>query len=197
MNAATTRSIIAAAAAGHSGKGMTRSIRKIAVVGSLAAGAALALAPLAAADDLTTTVDSEIASLNALFVSEADLAGKGADVIPGTAGQPFDTIPLADAPQTAPFTTLDYELYGLNPALAGPASDPGSYNVLNGALTEFDDAYNSELYGLLNGNDLIPASDLFGSAHEIGIALGTGTDMGAAMTFFDAGLADLSGFLGI
>jgi hypothetical protein len=50
----------------------------------------------------------------------------------------------------------------------------------------------------MNNNALIPASDLFGSAHEIGIALGAGaTDMSAATTFFDAGLADLSGFFGI
>jgi hypothetical protein len=169
-------------------------IRKIAVVGSFAVGVALALAPLAAADDLTTTVDSEIASLNSIFESDAALAGDSADVVPGTAAQPFDTIPLADAPDTGTPTVLDYELYGVNP-IANAASDPGSYNVFNGALTEFDDAYNSELWGLVNGNtDLIPASDLFGSAHEIGLALATGTDMGAAATFFDAGLADLAGF---
>ncbi|UQX12727.1 hypothetical protein [Candidatus Mycobacterium methanotrophicum] len=51
------------------------------------------------------------------------------------------------------------------------------------------------MYGLLNGNaDLIPAADLFGSTHEIATALATGTDVGAATTFFDAGLADLAGF---
>jgi hypothetical protein len=173
-------------------------IRKIAVVGSFAAGAALAFAPLAAADNLTSTVDSEITSLNALFTSEADLAGVGGAVTGGTTPGSFETIPVADAPVHAPFTTLDYELYGINPAFSGPASDPGSYNVFNGALTEFDDAYNSELYGLLNSNALIPASDLFGSAHEIGIALGTGaTDATAATTFFDAGLADLAGFFDI
>jgi hypothetical protein len=178
-------------------KGMTMNIRKIAVVGSFAAGAALALAPLASADDLTPTVDSEITSLNSLFVSEADLAGVGSAVVPGTTAQPFDTIPLVDAPNSGTPTLLDFELYGLNP-IANAASDPGSYSVFNGALTEFDDAYNSEVWGLLNGNtDLVPTADLFGSAHEITTALATGTDAGAAMTFFDAGLADLSGFFAL
>jgi hypothetical protein len=172
-------------------------IRKIAVVGGFALGAALTLAPLASADDLTTTIDSEISSLNSTFASEVALAGDTKDLTT-VAAPGFDTVPLADAPQSAPFTTLDYELYGLNPALAGPAGDPGSYNVFNGALTEFDDAYNAELYGLENSNALVPAADLFGSAHEIGIALGTGaTDASAATVFFDAGLADLAGFFGI
>jgi hypothetical protein len=48
--------------------------RKIAVVGSFAAGAALSFAPLAVADDLTSSVDSEISGLNALFQAEADIA---------------------------------------------------------------------------------------------------------------------------
>jgi len=177
--------------------GITMTMRKIAVIGGLAAGAALAFAPLASADDLTTTFDSEISSLNSIITSEADLAGVGSAVIPGTVAQPFDTIPLVDAPNTTPYTPLDYELYGISPAFSGPASDPGSYNVFNGALTEFDDAYNSEAYGLLNSNALVPEADLFGSAHEIGIALGTGTDVGAATTFFDAGLADLTGFFDV
>jgi hypothetical protein len=173
---------------------MTLNIRKIAVVGSFAAGAALTLAPLAAADPLTSTVDSEIASLNALFDSEAALAG---DTVTTHGANTFDTVPLIDAPQNPPFTPLDYELYGINPAFAGPASDPGSYNVFNGALTEFDDAFNSEAYGLLNNNALIPEADLFGSDKVIDAALATGTDTGAATTFFDAGLADLQGYLAI
>ena len=166
-------------------------IRKIAVVGSFAAGAALALAPIASADDLTSIVDSEITLSNSIFDSEAALAGDSADVV--THAGSFDTIPLSFAPDSGTPTPLDFELYGLNP-IANAASDPGSYNVFNGALTEFDDAFNSEAYGLLNNNALVPAADLFGSPGEISTALGTGTDMGAATTFFDAGLADLSGF---
>jgi len=172
-------------------------IRKIAVIGGFAAGAALAFAPLAAADDLTSTVSSEISSLNSIFTFEADLAGKGGDIIAPTTANPFETIPLTDAPQQAPFTALDYELYGFNPAFAGPASDPGSYNVDNGAITEFYDAYNADLYGLLNNLALIPDADLFGSDKVIDAALATGSDFGAATTFFDAGLADLAGFFGI
>jgi hypothetical protein len=166
-------------------------IRKLAVVGGFAVGAALTFAPLASADDLTTTIDSEITSLNSTFASEVALAGDTKDLVTATAPG-FDTIPLADAPQTAPFTTLDYELYGLNPLAALPAGDPGSYNVDNGALTEFDDAYNSLVYAADYNNALIPSSDLFGSAHEITVALTTGTDIGAFTTFFDAGLADLA-----
>jgi len=44
-------------------------IRKIAVVGSFAAGAALALAPIASADDLTTIDSDEISVLNSIFKS--------------------------------------------------------------------------------------------------------------------------------
>src|ERR1700761_8876536 len=164
-------------------------IRKIAVLGSFAAGAALALAPLASADDLTSTVESEISALNAIFESEAATAGDSGDVV-SHAGS-FDTIPLADAPQTAPFTALDTELYGINPAGADPSPAPGSYDVFNGALIEFDDAYNAALYSLLNVSNLIPADDLIGSSTTIDAALATGSDAGAFTTFFDAGEADL------
>src|SRR4051794_26834643 len=76
-------------------------IRKIAAAATFATGAAVALAPFAQADpvEIASTVSSEIASLNSLFDFEATLAGVGAHVIPGTAANPFDTIPLADAPQ--------------------------------------------------------------------------------------------------
>jgi hypothetical protein len=169
-------------------------IRKIAVVGSFAAGAALALAPIASADDLTSIVDSEITLSNSIFDSEAALAGDSTDVI--THAGSFDTIPLSFAPDTGTPTLLDFELYGLNP-IANAASDPGSYNVFNGALTEFDDAFNSEAYGLLNNNALVPEADLFGSDKVIDAALGTGSDTGAATTFFEAGLADLQGYFDI
>ena len=170
------------------------SMRKIAVVGSFAAGAALALAPIASADDLSSIVDSEISLSNSIFDSEAALAGDSTDVV--THAGSFDTIPLSFAPDTGTTPTLlDFELYGLNP-IANAGSDPGAYNVFNGALTEFDDAFNSEAYGLLNNNALIPDTDLFGSEKVIDAALAPGaTDMSAATTFFDAGLADLQGYL--
>jgi len=168
-------------------------IRKIAVLGSFAAGAALGLAPLASADptDITSTVDSEIGSLNALFVTYADLAGDGSDVATHGANT-FDTIPVADAPQTAPFTTLDYELYGVNPADAGPAGDPGSYNDFNGALTEFDNAYNVELYSLLNGGDIAPATDVFSHADFLNDGVTT-----AVSDYLQLGIGDLEGYFGI
>src|ERR1700730_15507834 len=115
-------------------------IRKIAVLGSFAAGAALALAPLAAAtptDPLISVVGSDEALRNSLLVSDAPLANVPAGDYSLVDG--FDVINAAkiatDAPATAPFSILDYELFGVTPALAGVASDPGSYNVLNGALT--------------------------------------------------------------
>ena len=105
-----------------------------------------------------------------------------------THGGSFDTI---SATQTrSDLTTLDYELYGLNPIAAGIAGDPGSYDVFNGALTEFSDAYNVELYSLLNPDaavNTIPADDLFGSATTIADALGTGTATGAITDFFTVG----------
>ncbi len=175
-------------------------IRKIAVVGSFAAGAALALAPIASADDLTTIDSDEISALNSIFTAEATLAGDSSDVTSATAANPFDIITPADIAtvQGTGTTPFDFLVYGLDPSAAGLASDPGSYNVFNGALTEFDDAFNSEAYGLLNNNALIPDTDLFGSDKVIDAALAPGaTDMSAATTFFDAGLADLSGFFGL
>jgi hypothetical protein len=163
-------------------------IRNIAALGGLAAGAALTFAPLASADDLSSILDSEIASMNSIFVGEADVAGVGSDVVTNGTNT-FDTIPVADVN-----ATLASELYGLN-TTGNAVTDPGSYTLFNGALTEFYDADNALLYAALNNDTLIPASDLFGSAHEIGIALGTGTDLGAAGDFFSAGLADLAGLL--
>jgi hypothetical protein len=89
------------------------------VVGGLAAGAALAFAPLASADDLSSIIDSEMGSLNSIFVSEADRAGVRGDVLThGT--NTFDTIPVGDVN-----ATLASELYGLN-TTGNAVSDPGS-----------------------------------------------------------------------
>jgi hypothetical protein len=177
-------------------KGRTMNIRKIAVVGSFVAGAALAFAPLAAADDLTTTVDSEIASLNSIFESQAALAGDSADVTLGGTGV-FDTILAADAPDAAPLTTLDYELYGplANLLIGGLDSAPGAYDVFNGALVEFDDAGNT-LASLLIGNDaIIPATDLIGLA-DIALDDGTIADPALFANFFNTGVGDLLAWFG-
>jgi hypothetical protein len=145
-------------------------IRKIAVVGGLAVGPALTFAPFAAADDLTTTVESEIASLNDTFQTDTFLTGNYADVVYHTGS--LDTILAADAPVSGT-TPLDSVLYGIDPAEAGPSAVPGAYDVSNGALVEFDDAYNVEAYSLLNDGALVPAGDLIGSSTTIATALGT------------------------
>jgi hypothetical protein len=162
-------------------------IRKIAVVGGFAAGTALAFAPIASADDLDATLSGEISSLNSIFASEANAAGVGGDVVTNTGS--FDTIPVADVN-----STLASELYGLN-TTGNAVTDPGSYTLFNGALVEFDDAYNSLLYAADYSGNLIPAADLFGSASDISTALGTGSDFLAAGDFFSNGLADLVGLL--
>jgi hypothetical protein len=180
-------------------------IRKIAVVGGFAVAAALTSAPLASADDLTTTVDSEIASLNSIFTSEADLVGDGSAVVTGGTGV-LDTIPPADAPDAAPLTTLDYELYGPlaslligvdNPVSLAPYLDPapGAQDVSNGALAEFDDAYNALAFGL-NDSALIPTTDLVApvdiATEEAGNIT---TEAGLFGNFVDTGVADLLGGL--
>jgi hypothetical protein len=71
-------------------------IRKIAVVGGLAVGAALTFAPLVSADDLSSVVSGEESLLNSLFTSDAALAGDSADVTAPTATNPFDIITPAD-----------------------------------------------------------------------------------------------------
>jgi hypothetical protein len=174
-------------------------IRNIAVLGSFAAGAALALAPLASADSLTSTVTSEEALLNSLFVSDANLAGVGSDVTAPTATNPFDIINPADigTVQGTGTTAFDYLVYGLDPTAAGLSSAPGSYDVLNGALTEWADAYNVELYSLLNAGAVAPATDLIGSAETIqdAFANGTGSVSDVATYFYEFGANDLAGFL--
>jgi hypothetical protein len=168
-------------------------IRKIAVVGGFAVAAALTSAPLASADPLTTTVDSEIASLNSLFESEAAIAGDSADVTLGGTGV-LDTILPADAPDVPPLTTLDYELYGplanlLSTAFLDPA--PGAQDVANGALVEFDDAFNALAFGLdADGTNVIPTTDLIGLADQ-GLDTGSLTDAALFGSFFNTGVSDL------
>ena len=176
-------------------------IRKIAVVGGFAVAAALTSAPLASADDLTTTVDGEIASLNSIFESEAAIAGDSADVTAGGTGV-LDTILPADAPDAAPLTTLDYELYGLgakgligvdDPTSGDPYLDPapGAQDVSNGALAEFDDAYNAVAYGL-DDSALIPTTDLVSPVDIATVEGGSiTTEAGLFGNFFDTGVTDL------
>jgi hypothetical protein len=178
---------------------MTMDIRKIAVVGGFAVGAALTLAPLASADNgITSTLDTEIASFNSLFTDEADLAGvKAADITGGATPGTYESIVPADvatdAPKVAPFSTLDYELYGVSPGVAGVSGDSGSFDLFNGATGEFDNAYNVGLYAFENGGALAPSADLLGTG-DLTAALATNTVAGALDSFYNAGIGDLSGF---
>lgn len=185
-------------------------IRKIAAAAGFACGSALAFAPLASADlgdTVTSTLDSEIASQNALFETYAALAGDTADITKGGTGV-YDSIIPSDLSTVAPHlvagtanygdvTQLETYLYGANPILAGISSDSGPYNEFNGALTEFDDAYNVYAYAAANGGALdTNVGDYLGSATTIGNAVSgpDATVSSAAQYFFDYGLGDLKGY---
>jgi hypothetical protein len=184
-------------------------IRKIGAVGTFAAGAALAFAPLAAADDAAVVTDplapfvaGEVGSMNAMFVSDATLTGvPSTDYAIGPQGF------LAILPQFVPAvqgngtTPFDFVMYGVNPSEAGLASDPGAYTEFNGALVNFDDAYNVGLFQLFNPTadvSTIPMSDLFGSTGGIEEALNTPMSAGGPIgDFLTDGWNDLLGFFGI
>jgi hypothetical protein len=163
-------------------------IRKIAAVGSIVAGAALAFAPFAAADDLTTTVDAEISSLNSLFESQASLAGVSGDIT-SSAGT-LDTILAADAPVAAPFTTLDYELYGPWASVLTLDPEPGAYDLFNGALVELDDAYNTLASLAFTTDAVISPTDLLGAA-DVALDDGSLTDATLFSDFLNTGLSDI------
>ena len=174
-------------------------IRNIAVLGGLAAGAALAFAPLASADTIGDAVSSEESLLNSIFVSDATLANVPSGDYSLVDG--LEVVKLADIPDVqgtaTALTPFDYLVYGLNPA-DNLATDPGSYNVLNGALSEFSDAYNVELYSLANPDaavNSVPLDDLFGSSTTIASALGESTFSGAIGDFLTNGFSDLLGYL--
>jgi hypothetical protein len=168
-------------------------IRKIAVVGGFAVAAALTSAPLASADDLTTTVDSEIASLNSLYEADASLAGVSADLTtPIDATGVLDTILPADIAtvQGDGTTVFDALVYGPWASTLDLDPLPGAQDVANGALVEFDDAYNALAYGLdADGTNVIPATDLIGLADQ-GLDTGSLTDAALFGSFFDTGVSD-------
>jgi hypothetical protein len=182
-------------------------IRKIAAAATFATGAAMAFAPLAAADlgsTVTATLDAEIAAQNSNFELDALLAGVSGDITKGATGH-FDTFTtpadlLKDAPQATTYdgvTPLESELYGANPILAGITSDTGPYSAYNGALTEFYDAYNVGAYAAANGGALdTNVADYLGSATNIGNAISgpTATVSSAEQYFYNFGLGDLKGY---
>ena len=84
----------------------------------------------------------------------------------------FDTITSGDVATVEANTTFDDLLYGFNPA--NLTSDPGAYDVFNGALTKFDDALNFGVYALENGGAALPAADF--STDLFGISGTAATD---------------------
>jgi hypothetical protein len=201
-------------------------IRKIAAAATFATGAALALAPFASADassdsidsllsgaasaaaadpaaldaatvvPITSTVSGEIASLNSLFTFDTTLAGvPSADII--TAADGFKIINPLDVTTLESSNTLFDELvYGFNPS--NLTTDPGAYDVLNGAISKFDDAINFGVYALENGGAALPAADfatdLFGISGTAATELAGESATQAITTLFTDGLSDLAGY---
>jgi hypothetical protein len=173
-------------------------IRKIAAAAGFACGAALAFAPLAAAD--TALLDSEISSENSLFETYAALAGNTADIHKGGTGV-FDTFlpgDLAkDAPQATTYdqvTPLETELYGANPIVAGISSDTGPYSEFNGALTQFYNAYDVAAYAAQNGGHLDTNIGDYIENNALNHALTLGTPQAAENYLINFGLGDLKGY---
>src|SRR6185437_15131531 len=89
-------------------------VRKIAAAAGFACGAALAFAPLAAADlgsTVTSTLDAEIAAQNSLFETYAALSGDSADITKGGTGV-YDSIIPADLHTVAPHLVPGVANYG-------------------------------------------------------------------------------------
>ncbi|UMB71305.1 hypothetical protein [Mycobacterium paraterrae] len=179
-------------------------IRKIAAAAGFACGAALAFAPLAQADPSSfavTTLDNEINSQNSILETYALLTGDSADITTHGSGV-YDTINQSVTPYLVPgdatygqVTPLETEIYGANPILAGISTDTGPYNVFNGALTEYYDAYNVLAFAAQNGGALdTNPDDYLGSPTSIAAGLDTGSVSGAYQYFLNFALGDLKGY---
>ena len=151
--------------------------------------------PGAAGDiDFTSILTSEVSGLNSFFNLAADFAGVSGDVVPGSGDLPFDTLPIGDTNDI--FNTL---IFGFNPDSVTEGTVIGSYHVLNGALTQFSDAYNVGLYALLSGGELVPTDNysdfLFGAEASILDAIGGDATVSSAITdFLSNGFADIAGY---
>jgi hypothetical protein len=179
---------------GETVKGIGMNIRKIAAIGGLAVCAALTSAPLASADDLTSIVDSEISSLNSLFESDASLAGVSADLT-----TPVDVTGVLDTINPEDITTVqgdgttlfDGLVYGPFASILDLDSAPGAQDLFNGALVEFDDAFNVLAFFFTdNSGDLIPTTDLIGLADQ-GLDVSGVTDASLFGSFLNTGIGDL------
>ncbi len=133
--------------------------------------------------DILPYESNEIVQLNNLFELDGKIAGDFGDIAPHTAvgtNVGFDTINPTDLN-----STLDSLVFGASSA----SGDPGSYDVFNGALTEFFNASNVELYSLLNAGAILPDADLFGT-HDF-LSSGVTT---AVADYLQLGLSDLAGY---
>ncbi len=174
-------------------------LRKIAVVGGFAVGAALTLAPLASADTPVdpSIIDSEIASLNSLFAADTTAAAvPSTEIATGGTGV-FTTIDPSDVTSVEANTTFDDLVYGFNPS--NLTTDPGSYDVLNGALIKFDDAINVGIYALENAGNNVPLTDfatdgVFGLSSTAATDLAGETASAAITTLLTDSYSDLLGY---
>ncbi|WP_234806858.1 hypothetical protein [Mycolicibacter minnesotensis] len=176
-------------------------MRKFGVLSGIVVGAAIAVAPAAAADDDSAGVDfsgvlaSQIQSMNFLFESQATLAGVGDKVIDVSDSNPFLTIAQEDVN-----AALGAMLYGINWE-DEISAEPGAYSLFNGALTQFIDSNNVLLFAILNGGDQIDFEDaadyLFGSDAAITAGLAGDSAWEDAALFFQAGIADIGGYFAI
>ena len=133
--------------------------------------------------DIDPTIGNEIVQLNQLFELDGRLANVFGDIAPEGSkafGVGFDTIAPADLN-----TTFNDLVFGA----AGPSVDPGSYDVLNGALGEFLNAVNVQDYSLLNSGDILPVADMIGNQDFLGDGVTT-----AVGEYLQAGLSDLAGY---
>lgn len=178
------------------------SIRKIGVIGSFAAGAALALAPLAAADDpapfdWSGIVKSQHDSMNWLFTTGASVSGvPAAEVVPASPTYPFATISHDDLLGQEAFAQL---LYGANWADEMSSGASGSYNLLNGAVMEFYNGGNTAMWALMNDGANLDwdSGALFGgnAAMQIAIDAADSSDgWTQASAYFELGFNDLLGY---
>jgi hypothetical protein len=175
-------------------------LRKIAVVGGFAVGAALTLAPLASADTPIdpSILDSEIASLNSLFAADTTAAAvPTADLVTGT--NEFTTIGagFVDTVEGNGSTLFDELVYGFNPT--NVTDDPGAYDVLNGAIVKFDDALNVGIYALENAGSNVPLADfatdgVFGISGTAASDLAGETASAAITTLLTDSYSDLLGY---
>lgn len=195
----------------------TMTMRKIGVLGSFAAGTALALAPLAAATDEAPAFDwdsvrdGQIASMNWLFATGASLGGFDSDdfaqegtgkVADGAAA--YDTILKSTILGDDNTNNLFGQFLGGVNWDDQFGSTIGSFHVFNGALVQFTDASNVLLYAMVNNGAEIDAADasnyLFGNAAGAmgwDAALAGDGYWADATNFMENGINDMMGYWGL